>query len=80
MVRKVNSIYGQSVVLELWTLASDLVEVVQVQVECFDTYYPSLATSVFVLRSNLTAQAFGKKYEQLEQATRLVTARDRDKP
>jgi hypothetical protein len=56
VVGKVSSIYSQTVVLELWTLG--LVEAVQVQIECFDSYNPSFATCVFVLRSNLTAQAF----------------------
>ena len=58
VVGRVNSIYSQSVVLELWT--PGLVEVVQIQVGFFDSYYPSLATCVFFLRSNLTAQAFGR--------------------
>lgn len=60
VVGKVNSIYSQSEVLELWT--PGLVEIVQVQVECFDPYYPSLATCFFVLRSNLTVQALVETY------------------
>ena len=58
VVGKINSSYSQSVVLELsWTLG--LIEIAQEQVEHFDSYYPSPVTCVSVLRSNLTAQAFG---------------------
>ena len=62
-----------------WTLG--LVEIAQVQVERVDFYYPSLATCGFVLRSNLTAQAFGRlgsKMKMTATTTRPVTARDRD--
>ena len=64
VIRMASLIYSQSVVLELRTLG--IVEVGEVQVECFDSYYPSLETCVFVLRSNLTVQAFGRSHGNIE--------------